>query len=55
LNRDVIEAHRVPTLDFRTGESTGRVYSRAKVIDMISSSRAADNRWVGVELASLTC
>ncbi len=31
----IIERHRVPTLDFRTGQPTHRQYSRAKVIDMI--------------------
>jgi len=34
-NADVIEQHRVPTIDFATGEPTERCYSRAKVIDMI--------------------
>ena len=34
-NAEVIERHRVPTLDFETGTSTHRRYSRAKVIDMI--------------------
>lgn len=34
-NAEVIERHRVPTLDFDTGASTDRLYSRAKVIDMI--------------------
>jgi hypothetical protein len=34
-NAKVIERHRVPTLDFETGSDTRRVYSRAKVIDMI--------------------
>lgn len=34
-NREVIERHRVATLDFDTGRPTGRLYSRAKVIDMI--------------------
>lgn len=32
---EVIERHRVPTIDFVTGEPTNRRYSRAKVIDMI--------------------
>ena len=32
---DVIEANRVPTLDFVSGQPTHRTYSRAKVIDMI--------------------
>jgi hypothetical protein len=32
---DIIERHRIPTLDFRTGQPTRRRYSRAKVIDMI--------------------
>jgi hypothetical protein len=31
----VIDGHRIPTLDFDTGRSTSRLYSRAKVIDMI--------------------
>ncbi len=31
----IIERHRVSTLDFDTGSPTGRLYSRAKVIDMI--------------------
>lgn len=34
-NRDLVDAHRVPTLDVRTGRDTARLYSRAKVIDMI--------------------
>jgi hypothetical protein len=34
-NADIIERHRIPTLDFRTGQPTHRRYSRAKVIDMI--------------------
>lgn len=34
-NADVIERHRVPTIDFATGAPTERRYSRAKVIDMI--------------------
>lgn len=32
---DIIEAHRARTLDFDTGQPTGRRYTRAKVIDMI--------------------
>jgi hypothetical protein len=32
---EVIEANRVPTLDFVSGQPTHRKYSRAKVIDMI--------------------
>ncbi len=35
LNADTIEQHRVMTLDFSTGKSTNRPYTRAKVIDMI--------------------
>jgi hypothetical protein len=31
---DVINAHRVPTLDFISGGHTQRAYTRAKVIDM---------------------
>lgn len=34
-NADAIEACRVPTLDFTTGEPTGRRYTRAKVIDLV--------------------
>jgi hypothetical protein len=34
-NREIIDCHRIPTLDFDTGEETGRLYTRAKVIDMI--------------------
>lgn len=34
-NAAVIESHRVPTIDFNTGEKTKRQYTRAKVIDMI--------------------
>lgn len=34
-NTDVIDRHRVETLDFATGKPTGRRYTRAKVIDMI--------------------
>ena len=34
-NAAVIDRNRVPTLDFDTGLSTGRLYSRAKVIDMV--------------------
>jgi hypothetical protein len=34
-NSEVIEAHRVPTLDFSSGNETTRKYTRAKVIDMI--------------------
>lgn len=34
-NANVIDAHRVPTIDFKTGKPTERRYTRAKVIDMI--------------------
>lgn len=34
-NADVIDRHRVPTLEFDTGMETTRRYTRAKVIDMI--------------------
>lgn len=34
-NAETIDEHRVPTLDFATGADTGRMYTRAKVIDMI--------------------
>lgn len=34
-NAAVIERHRVPTLDFESGEPTERRYTQAKVIDMI--------------------
>ena len=33
-NAAVLDRYRVPTLDFVTGQQTGRVYTRAKVIDM---------------------
>lgn len=36
-NADAIERHRVPTLDFDTGRPTHRLYTRAKIIDMIFS------------------
>jgi hypothetical protein len=32
---DVIERNRIPTLDFASGQPTARLYSRAKMIDMI--------------------
>lgn len=32
-NSAIVEHHRVPTLDFLTGEPTQRTYTRAKVID----------------------
>lgn len=32
---ETIERHRVPTLDFATGRDTSRLYTRAKVIDMV--------------------
>jgi len=34
-NQEVIERHRIPTLDFVTGKPTNRLYTQAKVIDMI--------------------
>ena len=34
-NKAIIEKNRVRTLDFATGQPTGRLYTRAKVIDMI--------------------
>lgn len=34
-NQEVIEKHRVPTIDFFSGKPTDRHYTRAKVIDMI--------------------
>ncbi len=34
-NREMIDRHRVATLDFDTGRPTRHLYSRAKVIDMI--------------------
>lgn len=34
-NEEVVEGHRVATLDFQSGEPSQFVYSRAKVIDMI--------------------
>jgi hypothetical protein len=40
-NRDLVDAYRVPTLDVRTGRDTARLYSRAKVIDMIFFTEGA--------------
>jgi hypothetical protein len=34
-NAEAIDRHRVPTLDFDSGRPTRRLYTRAKVIDMI--------------------
>ena len=34
-NAEIIDKHRLPTLDFVTGKPTPRHYTRAKVIDMI--------------------
>jgi hypothetical protein len=34
-NAEIIERHRVQTLEFDTGEPTDRRYTQAKVIDMI--------------------
>ena len=34
-NQEVIEIHRIRTIDFVTGKPTNRIYTRAKVIDMI--------------------
>ena len=34
-NAETIDSNRVPTLDFETGKYTERMYTRAKVIDMI--------------------
>jgi hypothetical protein len=34
-NASVIDQQRQPTLDFTTGQSTTRLYTRAKVVDMI--------------------
>jgi hypothetical protein len=34
-NAEIIEAHRVPTIDFASGMETNLKYTRAKVIDMI--------------------
>lgn len=34
-NADVIERNRVPTLEFASGQTTKRKYTRAKVIDMV--------------------
>jgi len=41
---EVIESHRIPTLDFATGKPTHRRYSRAKVIDMIFFIEGANTR-----------
>jgi hypothetical protein len=34
-NEDMIDRHRVPTLEFDTGTDSTRKYTRAKVIDMV--------------------
>lgn len=34
-NRLAIDSYNIPTIDFLTGQSTKRVYSKAKIIDMI--------------------
>jgi hypothetical protein len=34
-NRDIVDRFRIPTLDFLSGRHTDRIYTRAKVIDMI--------------------
>lgn len=34
-NAAVIDAHRMPTIDFATGADSNRCYTRAKVIDMV--------------------
>lgn len=40
-NASVIESHRVPTLDFAAGRDTSRLYTRAKVIDMVFFTEGA--------------
>jgi len=35
MNETIIEQNRIKTLDFITGQQTDRIYTRAKVIDMI--------------------
>lgn len=35
MNEALIEKNRIPTLDFVTGQSTHRLYTRSKLIDMI--------------------
>jgi hypothetical protein len=35
MNAETIEACRVPTIDFATGEPTIRQYTAAKVVDMV--------------------
>jgi hypothetical protein len=42
---DMIERHRIPTLDFHTGEQTLRQYSCAKIIDMIFFIEGAAAVW----------
>jgi len=44
-NAAVIDAHRVPTIDFATGADSGRCYTRAKVIDMVFFTKG-----LGIEL-----
>jgi hypothetical protein len=51
---EAIDAHRVPTLDFTTGQDTHRLYTRAKVIDMIFFTKglnAGKARWDPPEMA----
>lgn len=51
-NAQVIDEHRVRTLDFGTGSDTDRLYSRAKVVDMIFFIEGARLATTGTSAAS---
>jgi hypothetical protein len=40
-NVEIIDGHQIPTLDFLTGQPTGILYSKAKIIDMIGTVEGA--------------
>ena len=48
-NADVIDAHRIPTLDFATGVETTLRYTRAKVIDMVFFIEGGYTGWTQPE------
>jgi hypothetical protein len=41
-NAEAIDAHRVATIDFGTGADSKRLYTRAKVIDMVFFTKGLD-------------
>lgn len=51
-NAAIIDKYRVPTLDFLSGQPTGRTYTQAKVIDMVLFMEGV-NRAVRVTLVNL--